>query len=370
VADYKNQHYVPKHLLRGWTDDEKLPVYNLDNRQEYPPTSLSNLCSEDYFYGGPEAEKSMDRLESRHAEIINRIRSSMSFDALDEMDILYFCVFVLLQRNRTKQQKRETENLIDSLAKEYLELQAEAGVIDPELSSGENVFDVLDDYRITHERPLAFPMLNALTSVDLIIDLEVAIIVNTTDENFIVSDHPVVHDNPRFKDQFERFLAGIQSRGLQIFAPLSSSVQIMLYDPAAYTLDYSDEDKRRVLATSEHVVTGLNDLQMISAFENIFYCNSGQEQKFSTAQERLTDYIEDESTVFRRLEPEDHDFDTGNEIIESGYRLPDYSPSLPFVTPRSNVRFRIERRPHIRRQHSEYIDELLEDTRQELNGGE
>jgi len=84
----------------------------------------------------------------------------------------------------------------------------------------------------------------------------------------------------------------------------------MLYDPAAYTLDYSDEDKRRVLATSEHVVTGLNDLQMINAFENIFYCNSGQEKKFNTAQERLDKYIEEESTVFRTLESEEHDLDT------------------------------------------------------------
>lgn len=106
MPEYKNQHYVPKHLLRGWTDSEKLPVYNLDNQQEYPPTSLSNLCSEDYFYGGPEIEQSMDGLERRHAEIINRIRSEMAFDVLDKKDILYFCVFFCYkeigQNNKSK----------------------------------------------------------------------------------------------------------------------------------------------------------------------------------------------------------------------------------------------------------------------------
>jgi len=365
VPEYKNQHYVPKHLLRGWTDNERLPVYNLDNQQEYPPTSLSNLCSEDYFYGGPEMEQSMDGLERRHAEIINKIRSAKSFDVLGKMDIFHFCVFVLLQRNRTKQQKRETEELMDNLAKEYLEMQIETGEVNPELSDGRSVLDVLDKYKITHERPLAYPMLHALTGVDLIIDLEVAVIVNTTDEKFVVSDHPVVHDNPRFKDQYDRFLAGIQNRGIQIFVPLSDWVQIMLYDPAAYIIDYSNKDKRRVLATSEEVVAGLNDMQMINASENIFYRTSNQEQEFIEAQQRLSEYIDEENTVFRTQGPEEHDFDTENETIESGYRLVDYSPSLPFVTQRMNVRFTIERSPHIRQSHNEYVSKLLEDTRQQ-----
>lgn len=370
MPEYKNQHYVPKHLLRGWTDNERLPVYNLENQQEYPPTSLSNLCSEDYFYGGPEVEQSMDELESRHAELINRLRSETSFDVFDRMDILHFCVFVLLQRNRTKQQKQETDELIDNLAKQYLELQVEAGEVDPELPSGQSVLDVLDDYKITHENPLAFPMLHALTGVDLILDLEVAIIVNTTDEKFVVSDHPVVHDNPRFKNQFERYLAGIQSRGIQIFVPLSDWVQIMLYDPAAYIIDYSDKKKRRVLATSQEVVTGLNDMQMINAFENIFYRTSNQEQKFVNAQQRLSEHIEQENTIFRTLEEEEHDFDTENEIIESGYRLVDYSPSLPFVTQRVNVRFTTERNPQVREGHKKFVSELLEDARQQAEGTE
>lgn len=312
----------------------------------------------------------MDELESRHAELINRLRSEKSFDVFDRMDILHFCVFVLLQRNRTKQQKQETEELIDNLAKQYLELQVEAGEVDPELPSGQSVLDVLDDYKITHENSLAFPMLQALTGVDLILDLEVAIIVNTTDEKFVVSDHPVVHDNPRFKNQFERYLAGIQSRGIQIFVPLSDWVQIMLYDPAAYIIDYSDKKKRRVLATSQEVVTGLNNMQMINAFENVFYRTSNQEQKFVNAQQRLSEYIEQETTIFRTLEAEEHDFDTENEIIESGYRLVDYSPSLPFVTQRVDVRFTTERNPQVREGHKEFVSELLEDARQQVEGTE
>lgn len=364
MPEYKNQHYVPKHLLRGWTDNERIPVYNIENQQEYPPTSISNLCSEDYFYGGPDAEESMDGLESIHAGIINDLRSTMSFNVLKDIEILHFCIFVLLQRNRTKQTKQETEELIDNLGKEYVELLVETGEVDAELPDGRDVIEMLDDYRISHKRPLALPMFHALTGVDLIIDLEVAIIVDDTDVGFVVSDHPVVHDNRRFKNKIDRFLVGLQSRGLQIFVPISDRIHIMLYDPASYFVEYSDKEKRRVITSSEKVVNGLNDLQIINALENIFYCESGQEERFNNAQERLSEYIEEKKTIFQRLPPEEHDFDTKNEIIESGRRLTKYSPFLPFVKQRVETEFATERRRNVSQQHKDYMNEILEDARQ------
>lgn len=365
MAEYKNQHYVPKHLLRGWTENERVPVYNLDNQQEYPPTQISNLCSEDYFYGGPDMEKSMDGLEDRQAIILDKLRSNRSFDNLGKMDILYFAVFVLLQRNRTKQQKKETEELIDNLSKEYLKLKVESGEVDSELPDGRNALDLLDEFKITHESPLSLPILQALAGVDLILNLEAVIIENKSEEGFIVSDHPVVHDNRRFKNEIDKCLVGLQSRGLQIFVPISNEVQIMLYDPTSYFVDYTNKRKRRVITTSERVVIGLNDVQMISAFENIFYYEEGQEQKFRDAQQRLSEYIEEETIVFNRLSPEEHNFNTDNEIIESGIHLSDYSPYLPFIKQRLETKFTIERQPNLYRQHKDYINEILEDARKE-----
>lgn len=366
MAEYKNQHYVPQHLLRGWAEDERIPVYNLQNKQEYPRTSISNLCSEDYFYGGAEIEESMDGLEDRHAQIITKLRDTRSFEVLDDMEVLHFCSFILLQRNRTKQTKQETDDLIDNLAKEYLKMQAEAGEFDPEMEDGTNILDFLDDFKITKENSLAFPMLQALTSVNLITDLEVALIVNDSESEFIISDHPVVHDNRRFKDEFDRFLVGIQSQGLQIFVPISDEVQIMLYDPDAYFVDYSDKEKRRVSTTSEKVVRGLNDMQMINAFENIFFREGGQEDKFKQTQQRLSEHIKEEPNKFRKLSPEEHDFDTDNEILESGYTAPSYSPYLPFVKRYVDVDFVVERRPNANQKQSEFVNKLLSDAREQF----
>jgi|GEM_PF-3059370 len=366
MAEYKNQHYVPKYLLRGWTDNERVPVYNLENEQEYPPTSISNLCSEDYFYGDGDVEKDMDDLENLHAGIINKLRDERAFFTLSDDEIRHFCVFVLLQRNRTKQTKKETESLIDNLAKEYLQLHIESGEVDPELQDGRNILDHFEDFKVTREAPLSQPMLQALTGIDLIIDLEVAILENETSLEFVISDHPVVHDNIRFKDEIDRYLTGLQSRGLQIFVPLSDELQIMLYDQASYFVDYTNKEDRRVTISSETQVEGLNDLQMINAFESIYYRSSGQEGRFRDAQERLAEYIDEESTVFQRLTPDEHNFETDNEIIESGQILPDYSPTLPFVRQRIETEFAIERRPGVLQGHKEFMDEILEDAREEV----
>jgi hypothetical protein len=341
-----------------------VPVYNLDNQDEYPPTSISNLCSEDYFYGDSEVEKSMDGLEGAHARVINDLRCSRSFDTLDEMEIFYFTVFVLFQRNRTKRIKKETEDLIDDISKEYLKLKVESGEVDPELPDGRNALDLLDRYKVTHEAPLAIPMLQALTGAELILDLEVAIIENKSEEPFVISDHPVIHDNRRFKDEVEEFLIGVQSRGLQIFIPISDEVQIMLYDPAAYFVDYTNKQKRKVTTASEEVARGLNDIQMISAFESIYYRREGQGDKFRSAQQRLSKYIEEKRTKFARLGPEEHKFDTDNEIIESGRYPSEYSPHLPFVKQRMNTSFSILRMPEVYERHKEHMNEIIEDARE------
>lgn len=309
-------------------------------------------------------------MENRHAEIINKLRKSKSFDVLEGPEIAYFCIFVLLQRNRTKQKKNEMEDMIDDVAKELLQLEIESGEVDEKLPDDRNILDELDRFRVKREYPLAQPLLQALTSVELVIDLEVAVIVNTSDEDFIVSDHPVVHDNPRFKKQTDRFLVGLQNRGLQIFVPLSHDVQMLLYDPAAYFVEYSDTSKRRVITSSKEVVTALNDLQMINALENIFYREVNQKEKFISAQERLSRHINFENMVFKRTGPDEHGFDTENEILESGYRCQDYSPSLPFVTQRYDVSFAIQRQPEVAEEHREYLEELLEEARSESEESE
>lgn len=366
MAEYKNQHYVPQFLLRGWTDDDKVIPFHIENGAEYQKTSISNLCSDDYFYGGPEAEKSLEPLEKKHAKIINKIRDSRSFESLRPDDIRFLCVFVLLQRNRTKQTKEQVEENIDGLAKEFIRLKIKSGEVEDPEFNGNSVLDLLDRVKITREKPLSLPLLLALTGIDQIADLHPAVIVNESERGFVISDHPVVHDNRRFKNEVDRFLVGIQSKGLQIFIPLSDKIQLMLFDPSAYFVEYSNKPARRVKIESEQVVGGLNDFQLINAFESIYYRNSGREKEFNEACTRLSEYIDDDGRVFQRLDPDEHKFQTDNKIIESGQKAFDYSPALPFVKQRLETPFEVQRRPEVAKRHKEFVNELIEAEREKM----
>ena len=107
---------------------------------------------------------------------------------------------------------------------------------------------------------------------------------------------------------------------------------------------------------------------MIRASENIMYREKGQEQKFQEPQERLAEYIEAENTTFERLSPDEHKFNTDNEIIQSGLRPSNYSPYLPFVKQVVDVEFAILRQPNIYRQYKDHVSEILEDAREEAEG--
>lgn len=362
----KNQHFVPQFLLRGCADeDDRVHTFHIENQKEYPKTSVSNICSDDYFYGDSEIEKSLDPLEDRHSDIIQDLRDEKSVAYLSDDDIRFFAVFVLFQRNRMKQAKEQVVEHVDNMAKEVIRAKIESGEVENREFGGKTVLELLDRITIKEENPLARLMLRSLTGIGQIMDLEVALIHNTTGKEFVISGHPVVHDNRRFKDERDRHLIGIQSRGLQMFIPLSDDVLVMLYDPKAYFVDYTDKAARRVKIDSETIVDSLNNLQLINAFEAVYYRNPGREDEFNEACEQLSDDIDADNIKFQRLDPDEHQFDTENEVVASGQLSHDYSPILPFVKQRQGVEFEIRRNPEAAREHRELTDEIMDSAREQ-----
>lgn len=356
MPERKNQHYVPKFYFRGWTDNEKVPAFHIENKQEYRPTSISNLCSEDYFYGGAEVEEATDDLEDYHARIVRNLREEVTFQTLCDMEIYHFCIFVLYLKSRTKYAKKEVDYMTDKLAKELLEVHVKAGLADEEL------LEATDRFRITHDAMHPRTMLHALTGPELILDLEVALLVNNTEKEFLFSDHPVVLDNQMYKQHRDRFLYGLQSRGLQIYLPISKDVCILLYDELCYSVNYSNQRARRVILNSEETVQGLNDLQVINADEFVFYQSVGKEQGILNSLDRVEHERHDQPINFRTHEGE-HDFPTENPVMEAGSHTVDYEIHFPFMRKHSNVPHEVQREPGLVDSHNEYVDALLEEHR-------
>ena len=250
--------------------------------------------------------------------------------------------------------------MTDRLAKEVLKMHVEAGLADEEL------LEASDRFKVVHEGMHPHTMLHALTGPELILDLEVAILVNNTEQEFLFSDHPVALDNQMYKQYQDRFLYGLQSRGLQIYLPLSESVCVMLYDEKCYSVNYSNQRARRVIVSSEGTIQGLNDFQVINADDFIFYRTEGKEEEIVDSLGRVEGERHDEPMEFRTHEKE-HEFPTDNPVMEAGSQTVGYEIDFSFMRKRPNVPHEIQRKPGLVESHNEYVDALLEERKDELD---
>ncbi len=87
---------------------------------------------------------------------------------------------------------------------------------------------------------------------------------------FVTSDNPVVLYNPYSlgAEKLQASATGIQSRGLQVFLPISNKITLVYYDSAVYKIGDKRQDLVRI---GERDVQSLNFLQMLNATENVYF---------------------------------------------------------------------------------------------------
>lgn len=363
MPEYKNQHFVPQFYMRGWANDDRVSVYNLNRKSEFPPTKISNLCSENYFYDEDgEHERALSGLEGRHATLLQTLRTDRSIDNLNRDDLRHLCIFIRFQAARTKSTRSETEQMKDWLFKEVTRTGVEAGELD------KSTLNAVEEGEISLEFEQnnwlhSSSMLHALAGPDILYDMEIALIEDHTDSGFVFSDHPVYLDNRRFKSEQERFLLGLQNRGLQVFLPLSDDLLVHLYDPTCYRIEHDDENSQIIEVNSPQIVNDLNGTQLINADRHVFYGQTSRELEMQSLQDRLSEWVKADSAQFRRYEDGLPELDRDNPILTSGPRVPDFSPRLPFVKQVVDIEHQIQRSPDIVRRVEERVEAIKEAAR-------
>lgn len=85
----------------------------------------------------------------------------------------------------------------------------------------------------------------------LLNDLECVVIENKTGEDFVLSDNPIIFQNPLLEKYVKYNCCGMASRGLQIYFPLSPRRTICFYDSDVYkfsgrnVIDYAKAEVMR-----------------------------------------------------------------------------------------------------------------------------
>lgn len=357
MPERKKQHYVPQLYMRNFTDNERVPCYNLDRRQEFPPTSISNLCYEDYFYDEEaEVEEATSQLEGKFASVLRDILESESLRILgDPEDDIFFYIFLTHTYVRTKMGKRKSQEMATHMASELVRITQEDDT-EEDLEMREKAAKMLENGELRVEESPVFPLqeLISMFAPYQIGDLEAVLLKDASDRQFIFSDHPVILDNPGYKDRTELGTTGWQCRGLQIFCPISSELAIMLYDPVAYDVPDSP-----VITVGSDVVEDLNKFQLINALDSVFYEEEGRETEMQILHDEVEKYRLDQHSVKEQYDGDDPRFDTDNPVVGFHSRTTDFSPSLPF-TSFNDADFVQVRSPERRRITKQLLDDALE----------
>jgi hypothetical protein len=228
LAEYKNQHFVPKVHFKPFSVEgggHALNMYLIAQDRPVFGAPVRGQCAKPYFYGKDGGlERLLGRIEGRYGELVSRLADDRS--SLDESDRWLLRYFTLLQSHRTAEQIERGFARMLEMASFFRKSE--------ELHGHE--WDSCHDP--TRERVMAELMLAFSEQMQerVLDDLKVAIIRNRTARDFVTSDDPAVTSNRWLLQKRSIKTFGSNSAGLLLFMPLGPRLLTLMYDPAVYSV--------------------------------------------------------------------------------------------------------------------------------------
>jgi hypothetical protein len=249
MADHKNQHFVPRCVLKPFTldgEDKAINLYTIRADRLVQNAPVKHQCARDYLYGeGGVIEAGLAQLEGQYGRALDRVRAGT--DTEDDRNTLRFFAYLQLRR---------TEMAILNMKASEEELFAQIfGEDQPE------------------RPPQKYYMLQSLKMCfdtrEKIEDLKVCIVENRTDVEFVICDDPAIYTNRYATEKVKREMFGVISSGLIMGMPIAPKLAVLCYDGLVYE-PVNLESGRIILNTVEDV-GALNELQYLRASGSIYF---------------------------------------------------------------------------------------------------
>lgn len=251
MASNKNQHYVPRCLLKPFTKDGDglcINLFNLDRGRLVRGAPVKNQCSGDYFYGkDADLERAIQGMEARYG---------MVRDAVHEPG------YRLTDEHR--------QALKDFWLFQYMRTDAAARRI-AEMANGAADFFMDGDPRFRMEiKPAVHEAMRVYsTGGESVSDLKVCLLRNRSTVPFITSDDPAVLAN-RLHQQHPDLRGrnfSLVSAGALLLLPLSPTVLCLGYDGDVYGIPH---ENGWVVLKQDRDASALNEHQLLNACANVF----------------------------------------------------------------------------------------------------
>lgn len=264
----KNQHYVPQFYLRKFSKDGKrICLFNLEKEKLIPHAPLKHQCSRDYFYGeNGVLESALGGMEAHFSVVFDKCLDLQKLGKISNEMFSLLAMFAVTQHMRTSACIKAFEEFGKKSHEAYMKRALKAEGFD------------LSAYDFTVETDEDFPryvLRIGILNFPLMSDLECVVLKNETAVDFVLSDNPVVFQNPFLEKFIKPVCCGLASRGLQIFFPISPRYVVCFYDSDVYRFS----GKNLVVLKSIKDVENLNRLQFFNAEKNVYFTDENTDVK-------------------------------------------------------------------------------------------
>lgn len=260
----KNQHFVPRMLLRHFTTggDEDVQIFD-STRNKIRSSSIRRVLSRNNFYDDDnEVEKFLaEKVEGPAAVAVNSIVADPS--RVIEPGLPALLTFVAVQMARTPSTQSQALDFVDGFSSMFFEQFAALNGYP--IESMRNLKWRPTDERVMRNRLLLRSVLNRW----LLEDLSWHVLSNGTNLPFVISDHPAVLYNWYLRDSGDPGYTGMTKKGVQIFVPLSPTVTLALIDKSVYK--FGEKGSSHTVLHDKRDVELLNSLQFRSRQDFIVF---------------------------------------------------------------------------------------------------
>lgn len=240
MPENANHHYLPQYYFRQFNGGRRsICALLFKDGRVIPKAPIKGQCARHLFYGTPEIERQFGQLEGQHAAVYRALIEAATTGDTSSLSNEHFFLLlqaVAFQRARTLVEVEKTSPSMEAM---FLHLFREYVIATKPPEQWAEFLGPIDrgEVAITESSTVtAFRHIRvAIEGAPLLVDLLPSIIRNHSDYPFIFSDSPVVFYNSYYRQITDRGVLGVQTPGLQIFLPVTSTLQLMLYDRDVYS---------------------------------------------------------------------------------------------------------------------------------------
>ena len=248
MAEKKKQHYVPKFIIRQFTDANKqIAIFNVEkNFVIDKKVPFDSHCYTKYFYGKDlKWENKLKRMEDLCSPIVHNIVEDKTISISDQNSIKVFCLFQCFRTEGAVDKiESMSEKAYDQIILDVCGFYGEEVDEQEVYQFGNNQLKKISRTEtVLSNLEMANEMRSYLSTLDLVI------LNNHTFIDFVCSDNPIILENMFQHD----YGIGINSVGLIMLFPISSRKALMIIDKKVYnkietSVELTVEDVRNINA--------------------------------------------------------------------------------------------------------------------------